>query len=65
MTFPIHLPGLTVAGRPKEDLFPIQFHIQTGLRDNRHRAMGWMLRLSRSLSRFETQDIMTQPQFNH
>ena len=24
-----------------------------------------MLRLSRSLSRFETQDIMTQPQFNH
>jgi len=25
----------------------------------------WMLRLSRSLSRFETQDIMTQPQFNH
>ena len=25
----------------------------------------WMLRLSRSLSRFETQDIKTQPQFNH
>jgi len=24
-----------------------------------------MLRLSRSLSRFETQDIKTQPQFNH
>ena len=25
----------------------------------------WMLRLFRSLSRFETQDIKTQPQFNH
>ena len=25
----------------------------------------WLQRLSRSLSRFETQDIKTQPQFNH
>ena len=28
-------------------------------------SLWWMLRLSRSLSRFETQDIMTQPLFNH
>ena len=28
-------------------------------------AFGWLLRLSRSLSQFETQDIKTQPQFNH
>ena len=28
-------------------------------------SFGWLLRLSRSLSQFETQDIKTQPQFNH
>ena len=36
-------------------------------RDQQQRltAFGWLLRLSRSLSQFETQDIKTQPQFNH
>ena len=33
--------------------------------DNRPYERRIVLRLSRSLSRFETQDIKTQPQFNH
>ena len=30
-----------------------------------HENFIWMQRLSRSLSRLETQDIKTQPQINH
>ena len=38
---------------------------ETFNRSSRKKMNVWMLRLFRSLSRFETQDIKTQPQFNH
>ena len=45
-------------------LFVISFVITIVVR-RQIRAYDWMQRLSRSLIRFETQDIKTQPLFNH
>ena len=49
---------------PAADTFP-SFKEETFNRSSRKKMNVWMLRLFRSLSRFETQDIKTQPQFNH
>ena len=64
-SWPLYLVYIFLVERPGGRSVNVEMRPRSSFLTLSILCTDWLLRLSRSLSQFETQDIKTQPQFNH